>query len=283
MDSGDSHAPVPLYVTTRGYGVLVDTARYATFYCGNNRRSGAPRPAHEDPTDGWNNLTPRQRFRMDEPGEVLIEIPEAQGVDVYVFAGPALRQAVQRYNLFSGGGALPTRWGLGCWYRTETDFSQANVLKMAAELRERRIPCDVLGLEPHWQSHSYSCSYRWSERFPDPRGMIEHLAADHFRSNLWEHAFTHPTAPMHDALKPFSGDFEVWGGLVPDFLTHEARSIFAGFHEREHVALGVAGYKLDEGDNSDFTGNWSFPEISRFPSGADGIPAYSVAEWNLVS
>jgi alpha-D-xyloside xylohydrolase len=25
VDTGDSHAPVPFYVTTRGYGVLVDT------------------------------------------------------------------------------------------------------------------------------------------------------------------------------------------------------------------------------------------------------------------
>ena len=37
IDSGDSHAPVPFYVTTRGYGVLIDTARYATFYCGESR------------------------------------------------------------------------------------------------------------------------------------------------------------------------------------------------------------------------------------------------------
>ncbi len=36
------------------------------------------------------------------------------------------------------------------------------------------------------------------------------------------------------------------------------------------IAPGVSGFKLDECDNSDFTGNWSFPEISRFPSGADG-------------
>src|SRR5690348_2862741 len=28
VDSGDTHAPVPFYVTTAGYGVLVDTARY---------------------------------------------------------------------------------------------------------------------------------------------------------------------------------------------------------------------------------------------------------------
>ncbi len=32
---GDSHAPVPFYVSTRGYGVYVDTARYASFYFGN--------------------------------------------------------------------------------------------------------------------------------------------------------------------------------------------------------------------------------------------------------
>ena len=37
MDTGDSHAPVPFYVTTRGYGVLIDTARYATFYLGDTK------------------------------------------------------------------------------------------------------------------------------------------------------------------------------------------------------------------------------------------------------
>ena len=34
VDLGDSHAPVPFYVSTKGYGVLIDTARYASFYCG---------------------------------------------------------------------------------------------------------------------------------------------------------------------------------------------------------------------------------------------------------
>ena len=31
FDTGDSHAPVPFYVTTEGIGILIDTARYATF------------------------------------------------------------------------------------------------------------------------------------------------------------------------------------------------------------------------------------------------------------
>lgn len=38
FDTGESHAPVPFYVSNLGYGVLVDTARYATFYCGGSRK-----------------------------------------------------------------------------------------------------------------------------------------------------------------------------------------------------------------------------------------------------
>jgi alpha-D-xyloside xylohydrolase len=283
VDSGDSHAPVPFYVTTRGYGVLVDTARYATVYAGNKLRKSSsaataaqPQEPAVDATAGRTLPAAYGRYHFEDASEVLVEIPEASGIDVYVFAGPSMRLAVQRYNLFAGGGALPPRWGLGVWYRCERDFGQADVEKLAAEFRQRRIPCDVLGLEPGWQTQAYSCSYVWSARFPDPRAMTTSLAGQHYRVNLWEHAFTHPSSPIHAALAPFSGDYLVWNGLVPDFLTPEARRIFADFHEREHVALGVAGYKLDECDNSDFTRNWSFPELSRFPSGADGEQMHSL-------
>jgi alpha-D-xyloside xylohydrolase len=106
--------------------------------------------------------------------------------------------------------------------------------------------------------------------------MIAGLQQEHYHLNLWEHAFTHPSSPIYQPLLAHSGDYEVWGGLVPDFLDGKARKIFADFHAGEHVALGVSGYKLDECDNSDFTGGWSFPESSRFPSGADGEQMHSL-------
>lgn len=271
MDTGDSHAPVPFYVSTRGYGVLIDTARYATIYCGGKRKTGA------QPKKAAGTELPQavREYHIEEPGQVLVEVPEAEGVDVYVFAGPAMRDAVACYNLFSGGGPLPPRWGLGFWYRCFGEFQQDEVTTLASDLRRARIPCDVLGLEPGWQTHAYSCSYLWSEKFPKPDAMLHHLAASHYRVNLWEHAFTHPTSPIYKPLRTLSGDYEVWDGVVPDFLQPEARRVFAAFHETEHVARGVAGYKLDECDNSDFTGNWSFPELSRFPSGADGEQMHS--------
>lgn len=280
IDSGDSHAPVPFYVTTKGYGVLIDTARYATIYCGSTRHVGEPPSSAGSANPAGpsaENLPAAYRDRgMGEKGEVLVEIPEAGGVDVYVFGGPTMRAAVQRYNLFSGGGALPPRWGLGLWYRCDGRSNQQEVLKMGSDLRAHRIPCDVLGLEPGWQSHAYSCTFVWSDKFPKPGEMVQQLGQSNYNVNLWEHAYTNPASPLYAQLKNHSGDFAVWGGLAPDFLQPEARKAFADFHDREHISLGISGYKLDECDNSDFTGSWSFPELSKFPSGADGEQMHSV-------
>ena len=278
-DTRDSHAPVPFYVSNRGYGVFIDTARYLNIYCGNKVKKDAVHP----PRMGDAKVTAQvaqlpksfERYRMNEASEVLIEVPEARGVDVYVFGGPTMHHAVQRYNLFAGGGPLLPRWGLGFWYRAYGGANQDEILALAQELKARNIPCDVLGLEPGWQSHSYSCSFVWSDKFPHPDAMISTLNAGGLHINLWEHAFTHPSSPIYNALKPHSGDYEVWDGLVPDFLGGAARDIFGGYHEKALVAHGISGFKLDECDNSDYTRNWSFPELSRFPSGADGEQMHS--------
>ena len=271
-DLGDSHAPAPFFVTTGGYGVLVDSARYVTIYCGNKVKKNQPARSGDAAVAARVAQLPRsyERFHFNEASEILIEIPEARGVDLYIFGGPDMRVAVQGYNLFSGGGALPPRWGLGFWYRCYGQFNQPEVLAMAEELRKSRIPCDVLGLEPGWQSHSYSCSFVWSEKFPDPSSMLSRLEQENYKVNLWEHAFTHPSSPLYNPLLAYSGDYEVWGGIVPDFLDARARNIFGTYHEREFVEHGISGFKLDECDNSDYTNNWSFPELSTFPSGVDG-------------
>ena len=274
-DSGDSHAPVPFYVTTHGYGVLVDTLRHAEFFCGEIH----PKPMQSIRPDSVVVNTPQNTRELErqKPSRVLVEVPRAPGVDVYLFAGPSMLQAVQRYNLFSGGGVVPPEWGLGFWYRPEMHLDHKAVLALAREFRERDIPCDVLGLEPGWQTHAYSCSFAWDKsRFPDPKAFLEEAAAENFKINLWEHAFTHPSSPIFSGLVPYSGDFAVWEGLVPDFAGESARRVFGEYHGSELIDAGVSGFKLDECDNSDFTAGWSFPDMSQFPSGLDGEQMHAV-------
>jgi alpha-D-xyloside xylohydrolase len=270
---GDSHAPVPFYVSTRGYGIYVDTARYASFYFGN---LNAVRDAPVSPklvTGDKVATSTGELYRPRELGAkfVGVDVPSARGVDVYVFAGPEMRNAVQRYDLFSGGGCLPPMWGLGVWYRASTELGQKEVLTFLQEFRERHIPCDVFGLEPGWQSHAYSCSFVWSQRYPSPDQLLRETKQQGYKLNLWEHAFTHPSSPLYKPLLPWSSDYKVWDGLVPDFATPEGRRIFADFHARTLVEKGVSGFKLDECDHQPLSAApWSFPEQTLFPSGLDG-------------
>ncbi|MGB7266810.1 MAG: TIM-barrel domain-containing protein [Terracidiphilus sp.] len=275
LDTGDSHAPVPFYVTTEGIGVLIDTARYATFYFGDAR----PEPTQALASVTNPNPDPNYTHNIQDGdvGTVTVEVPRASGVDVYLFAGPEMLDAVRRYNIFSGGGIVPPEWGLGFWYRTASRATAQSAISLAQEFRERKIPCDVIGLEAGWQTHAYSCTFVWDEnRFPDPAGFVRSVSEMDFKVNLWEHAFTHPASPLFEPIKPHSGDYGVWGGLVPDFAGEPARAAFGAYHARTLLDEGVSGFKLDECDNSDFTGGWSFPECSAFPSGVDGEQMHSV-------
>ena len=211
---------------------------------------------------------PTGRYNIGQPSEVLVEIPEAAGVDVYVFGGPTMRQAVQRYNLFSGGGPLAAALGpRRVVPRRKTIIHQEDVCGWRGNSARTGSPVTSSGSSPAGRPTRIRARLCGADHFPDPAAMIRQLSAEHYRLNLWEHAFTHPILADPRGADRHSGDYEVWGGLVPDFLDPEARRIFAGFHDKEHVAIGVSGYKLDECDNSDFTGNWSCPEIATFPFG----------------
>lgn len=252
--TNESHAPEPFFVSSRGYGVYLDTARYAALTFGRVALSNSPKRT------------------------VMADIPAAQGIDVYIFGGPTALVAVQRYNLFSGGGPLPPLWGLGIAYRGAGNSSAADILALADSFRREDIPCDIFGVEPGWQTQTYSSSFVWNRtRFPDPGGFISAMHGKDFRMSFWEHPFTHPSSPIYRALMPYSGSDPVWGGLVPDFATPQARTIFVGQQDESLFAKGVDSMKIDEVDNQPFKPDpWSFPDYSRFPSGLDGEQMHSL-------
>ena len=269
---GYTHAPQTFYVSTKGYGILVNTARYTTFLCGSNQKNQESLQSVE----GRKKIatTTEDLYQNRSNGNrVCIDIPGAKGIEVFIITGPELLDVVKRYNLLSGGGCLPPLWGLGFKYRVKGDAVQDSVIRFANYFREKQIPCDVLGLEPGWQTATYSCSYIWSkDRFPKHKEMLDQLKQKGYKVNLWEHAYVHPSSPIRKAIEPYSGDFLVWNGAVPDFLLPEASKIFSDYH-RTLVEEGISGFKLDECDNSNIayaSATWCFPDMTQFPSGIDG-------------
>lgn len=268
-NTGDSHAPVPFFVTNKGYGMYFDTARYVEVCCGYGKNKN--RPPVENNTIIATAQDLYNKCGLKETTAMSVEIPVAKGVDIYIFEGDTILDIVSQYNMFSGGGCDAPEWALGVMYRAYAKYTDSDIKELADYFRKNAIPCDIIGLEPGWQSSTYSCSYTWDkERYPNYREMIDYLHKNDFHINLWEHAFVNATSPIYKDLHDYSGDYEVWQGIIPDFATEQARNIFADFHRENIVSLGIDGFKLDECDNSDFVHDWSFPNCTEFPSGMDG-------------
>ena len=272
-NNGDSHAPVPFFISPKGYGILIDSVRPLTVCFGNNT---AKRDRSQ--TKNFKNKIVTNTAALyfsptatQEEKVISIETQESEGINLYVINGKDVKEVVAKYNLLFGGGALPSLWGLGVLYRTYGVANSTDVKRLAHSLRKDGIPCDVIGLEPGWQTNVYSCSYVVDQnRYPDFYEMKQELLEEHYHLNLWEHAFVHGSSPLYKPLYDLSGDFEVWEGLVPDFTLSQTREIFAEYHLQHYIRQGIDGVKIDECDDSDNTNGWSFLSTSVFPSGLDG-------------
>ncbi|ATP55774.1 ABC transporter substrate-binding protein [Pedobacter ginsengisoli] len=258
-DNGRTHAPTPFYVSSNGYGVFVNSARYLKVFAGSSvKRDGTNVPEAKD-----RNTDKSWPARPYSDG-VEILVP-AEGVEFYVFAGPKPLDAVRRYNLLNGGGVLPPRWGLGFTQRVKTLFTSKDVEDEAKAFQDKGFPLDFIGLEPGWQSRSYPCTFEWdTSRYPEPAAFVKDMLGKGIRLNLWTNPYVSPQASIYKDIKPFTADHTVWVGAVPDLTMPEARDIFFGQLKKSQVDIGISGYKFDEVDGYD---HYLWPDVTIFPSG----------------
>jgi len=258
-DNGRTHAPVPFYVSGKGYGVFINSSRYLTIYAGTGVRRDSPEAPEEQDRNTDKNWDAQP---YSDAVEVLVP---AGGVEVYVFAGPTPLDAVRRFNLYSGGGCLPPRWGLGFTQRVPTLYTSDQVEQEARAFSAKGYPLDFIGLEPGWQSRSYPCTLEWDKsRYPDPATFVTTMKELGVHLNLWTNPYISSLSPLYQKILPFTGSHTVWGGVVPDLSISEARETFKDQISRSQLSIGISGYKIDESDGYD---RWLWPDVARFPSG----------------
>lgn len=258
-DNGRTHAPVPFYVSTKGYGVFINSARYINVYAGSGVRKNSKDPPVEKDRNADKSWSSRPYSDAVE-----ISVPAA-GVEVYVFAGPTSLDAVRRFNLFNGGGVLPPRWGLGFTQRVKSLFTADSVKNEAAAFAAKGYPLDFIGLEPGWQSRAYPGTFEWDkERYPEPEKFVKEMLDKNIRLNLWINPYVSKQAPFYKDITAYTGSHTVWVGEAPDFNMPEARKIFFGQLQKDQVDIGISGYKIDEVDGYD---HYLWPDVARFPSG----------------
>ncbi|NUO98601.1 MAG: alpha-xylosidase [Nonomuraea sp.] len=230
-ESQRAYKNIPLYLSSRGYGVLVD--------------SGAP-----------------VEFDVCQSTHSVVQIVVPDDVmDYYVLAGPTPSQVLDRYDGLTSRPSLPPKWAFGTWISSGFCVdSQERVLNRARTIRERGIPCDVLHLDTYWQADGHWSDLRWDPvNFPDPDGMLAELDGMGFKVCLWMNPYiSHLSPTFAEAaaagyfLKNQEGEpyvADCWHGSFPacgivDFTNPAAVAWFKDLL-RPLLRQGVAAFKTD--------------------------------------
>lgn len=152
-----SYKNIPFFLSTKGYGLLLNSSRQAIFDMGSKSSSA---------------------YSLKVEGDEL---------DYFIILGSSLKSILKKYYLLTGSPALPPVWSFGLWMSTYTEYrSDEAMISIAQELREKKLPCDVLHIDPPWMNmNSLVCNLEWGENFKKREEMIKVLRDKHFKLSLW--------------------------------------------------------------------------------------------------
>ena len=150
-----TYITVPFFVSTGGYGLLINSYAPATVDLGSSTN---------------------EAIAVEMEGTVL---------DYYILLGsPA--EVLRLYHRMTGPPAVPPLWSYGLWLSTIRRYrSDAALIKVADEIRRRRFPCDVVHVDPPWMGTDLTCTLEWGPDFLEKDAMIARLKERHLRLCLW--------------------------------------------------------------------------------------------------
>jgi alpha-D-xyloside xylohydrolase len=229
----EAHAPVPMLLGTRGWGIFATSKRVGVFDV-----------ARKDPA------IVEATFAV----AALRGDGDAEALRVELFAGDAAIDLYREYYAASGAPRLPPSWAFGPWiWRSETK-DQAAVVDDVAKIRELDLATSGVWLDRRY-AHAVNTFDFDPGRFPDPPSMIARAHAGGLRMALWSSPYLEPTAtPMIDEANSrgyFPGSvgrpLNVWGSPI-DFTSPAASRFWRELVQRYTLA-GIDGFKLDFGED----------------------------------
>lgn len=230
--SEQAYKNVPFYVSSAGYGVLVNDPGHVSFEVGSEAV---------------------ERVQFAVPGEVL---------EYFVIAGPTPADVLTRYTALSGRPPVVPAWSYGPWLSTSftTDYDEATVTSFIEGMAARDLPLSVFHFDCFWMREFNWCDFEWDPRvFPDPEGMLARLHDRGLRVSAWINPYIGQRSPLF-AEAAAAGylvrrrDGSVWQwdlwqagmGLV-DFTNPAATAWYQG-HLRRLLGQGVDCFKTDFGE-----------------------------------
>ena len=249
--SEQSYKSIPFYLSSNGYGVLVNSAGKVSFEVASDTVS---------------------KVSMTLPGEEL---------EYYLFAGENLEQVMVKYTDLTGKPALPPAKSFGLWLSTSftTEYNEETVNKFVDGMFSRDIPLNMFHFDCFWMKGFEWTNFEWDKAsFPDPEGQLRRLHEKGLGVCCWINPYIAQRASLFDEgvkngyfIKNPDGSVfqtDLWqsGMAIVDFTNPDAYKWF-GDHVKKLASMGVDSIKTDFGER--------IPTNVRYFDGSDPIAMHN--------
>lgn len=226
---------VPMMVSPRGFGLL------------------------------WNNASVTD-VDIGQPAAPALQIrsERGEGIDYDFIYGPDLDEVIGGYRALTGEAPLMPRWAWGLWQSRERYESQAQMLDVAARYRALGAPLDAIVQDwQYWRPGQWGSHQFDPTRYPDPKGMVAKLHAEHVHVpiSVWAR-FDLGTANLTEldhagAVYPkvYRNVYPAGEGRWYDAYSPTGRTLYWEQIQRNLGKLGFDAWWLDASE-AELGGNW---------------------------
>jgi len=227
-----SYKNIPFYLSSAGYGLMVNSPGRVEFEVATERVS---------------------QLQFSVPGEEL---------DFYIFHGPKPKAVLEKYTRLTGRAPMLPDWSFGLWLSTSftTKYDEKTVMEFVDGMAARHIPLSVFHFDCFWMKERRWCDFEWdTDAFPDPEGMLRRLKTKGLKICVWINPYISQLSPLFDEgsekgflLKRKDGSvFQIdqWqpGMALVDFTNPAAAEWFCAKLQKL-LDMGVDTFKTDFGE-----------------------------------
>ncbi len=249
--SDQSYKCIPFYVSSRGYGVFVNSSDKVSYEVASDTVS---------------------KVSFTVPGEHL---------EYFVIGGENLTEVISNYTTLTGKPALPPAYTFGLWLTTSftTNYDEETVTSFIDGMAERDIPLQVFHFDCFWMKEFEWCNLEWDKRqFPDPAAMLKRLKDKGLEICVWINPYIAQRSKLFDEgvengyfVKNMDGSVfqcDMWqpGMAIIDF-TNPAACEWYSSKLRALCEMGVDAFKTDFGER--------IPTNVKYYDGSDPIAMHN--------
>ena len=226
-ETPDMYKPIPFWFSNRGYGMFMHTSAPVTVDFGNSYIGNT------------------RLFMADEQADLFI-----------ILGNP--KEILSAYTELVGRPELPAIWTFGTWQSRISYFTEEEGRSVAKQLRDNKLPCDVIHFDTGWFEVDWQCDYKFSTKnFKDPVQLMKDLRADGFHTCLWQLPYFTPKNSLFRelvekglAVKNAKGQLPTEDAIL-DFTNPETVKWYQG-HLADLLRQGVSVIKADFGEAAPF-------------------------------